>query len=362
MADHRASPNAARLSEDIGDVLSAIRRLIAEDEGLTPPRDRPDTPPDAPTIDEDAGEFLARRHGGNAALARRLVGDGDAAGRALQRPADLAAALCRASDAAGQDGDPWPLGQAANDPGAARPRPVIPETPIPNTAPPPQRDARPGDRAAQDGSGAPAAAHALRSVPSVKMPQDGEAVPLRLDASRRVEAAREEGGWRGWLRSRPRTPAPVPETVAATPPARTSVDDNDFAEAFDWKARMRPDLPAPVQDLAPAAAAHPAEDDTQDDSAVADIPAPDFAEVLDAVTRADAAGEPQQPQPPADAVATQDDAGLAAQLSEQRIRDLLRDMIQEELHGELGERFSRNLRAVIRREVAAAIDDQLDRL
>lgn len=47
---------------------------------------------------------------------------------------------------------------------------------------------------------------------------------------------------------------------------------------------------------------------------------------------------------------------------EQSIRELLREMIQEELLGELGQRFSRNLRAVIRREVAVAIDDHLDRL
>jgi len=53
--------------------------------------------------------------------------------------------------------------------------------------------------------------------------------------------------------------------------------------------------------------------------------------------------------------------GLSPEDEEQSIRDLLRDMIQEELHGELGQRFARNLRAVIRREVAAAIDDQIDR-
>jgi len=32
------------------------------------------------------------------------------------------------------------------------------------------------------------------------------------------------------------------------------------------------------------------------------------------------------------------------------------------LQGEMGQRFSRNLRAVIRREIAAAMDDQLDRI
>lgn len=40
----------------------------------------------------------------------------------------------------------------------------------------------------------------------------------------------------------------------------------------------------------------------------------------------------------------------------------LQEMIKAELLGELGERFSRNLRVVIRREVAAAIDAQIDRI
>ena len=44
------------------------------------------------------------------------------------------------------------------------------------------------------------------------------------------------------------------------------------------------------------------------------------------------------------------------------VRSQIREMIQSELQGELGQRFSRNLRIVIRREIAAAVDDQFDRL
>lgn len=44
------------------------------------------------------------------------------------------------------------------------------------------------------------------------------------------------------------------------------------------------------------------------------------------------------------------------------VRSQIREMIQGELQGELGQRFSRNLRIVIRREIAAAIDDQFDRV
>ncbi|RMC31991.1 hypothetical protein [Paracoccus alkanivorans] len=44
------------------------------------------------------------------------------------------------------------------------------------------------------------------------------------------------------------------------------------------------------------------------------------------------------------------------------VRSQIREMIQGELQGELGQRFSRNLRIVIRREIAAAVDDQFDRV
>ncbi|RNF35238.1 hypothetical protein A7A09_006340 [Paracoccus methylarcula] len=44
------------------------------------------------------------------------------------------------------------------------------------------------------------------------------------------------------------------------------------------------------------------------------------------------------------------------------VRSQIREMIQGELQGELGQRFSRNLRIVIRREIAAAVEDQFDRV
>lgn len=44
------------------------------------------------------------------------------------------------------------------------------------------------------------------------------------------------------------------------------------------------------------------------------------------------------------------------------VRQQIRELIQCEMQGELGQRFSRNLRIVIRREIAAAIDDQFDRV
>lgn len=72
MAEPRLSHSASRLSEDIGDVLSAIRRMIAEDDALSSTRDRLQAERDAldtliqsNAIQEDAGDFLARRYGGD---------------------------------------------------------------------------------------------------------------------------------------------------------------------------------------------------------------------------------------------------------------------------------------------------------
>lgn len=64
MAEPRLSHSASRLSEDIGDVLSAIRRMIAEDDALSSTRDRLQAERDAldtliqsNAIQEDAAIF-----------------------------------------------------------------------------------------------------------------------------------------------------------------------------------------------------------------------------------------------------------------------------------------------------------------
>lgn len=370
--------SAARLSEDIGDVLTAIRRLIADDEALSKSRDKLRSDRSA-AIDEDAAEFLARRYGGNAALARRLARhDGEDAPR---------------------DGDHWPLGRLANNPTAARPhaeraaaaqirRHEEPDgagkAPSANDGQPPQNDlARTlaalsrcdaiEDQPFQSGS----AAH-QEAAPRT---------PLRLEPARRAtaEAATSDTaagagpGWRGWIRPEPKLRAdPV---VAASHPAddrgdqfAALVDEQDeFAEAFDWKARMRPDLHEAAKDCAVTADAAPQVDDLHVAEGTPNRATTSRADVSGWVSAAprtiDAAAATVTRDTNLELPAVQQQAslggqtvtGLSPEEEEQSIRDLLRDMIQEELHGELGQRFSRNLRAVIRREVAAAIDDQLDR-
>ncbi|WP_347139738.1 hypothetical protein [Paracoccus sp. SSK6] len=284
MADPRFSQNAARLSEDIGDVLSAIRRMIADDDALSTARDgvRDDR---NGLVQDDAGEFLARRYGGNAALARQLVGSAG-------RPAPVAA-------------EPAKAPAAAQSPICAKPE----------------------------------------ALPMAKVS------PLRLGAERRIQEpeAPKASGWRAWLRPEPReaarqvAPAPVPVAASVVQADHDIGDDaDDFAEAFDWKARMRPELDEP----APFAALR------QEQRLSGWTLPPEAPAAIDTVARLAAAAE---------AFDAEMQAQAGIEETEQDIRDLLREMVQEELNGELGQRFSANLRAVIRREVAAAIEAQLDR-
>lgn len=311
MADPRMSQNAARLSEDIGDVLSAIRRMIADDDALSDARDRVRSERSG-LIQDDAGDFLARRYGGDAALARQMV-------QTAARPAP--ATLADDSEA----------------------RPAIPQF-ILRPAP------------------APAAAKGVvaKAPAPVSETPLAEVAPLRLGAERRIDEApaTRPSGWRAWLRSDP-AETQAPSEPAAPPLAGTGIimgspagdDGEDFAEAFDWKARMRPEIEAPVQ----AAVSVPKGADQRLSGWVSASGASDPVARL----AAEAAAFDAEMQAQADLEA----AALAVtqQVEDQSIRELLRDMVQTELNGELGERFSANLRAVIRREVAAAIDTHLDR-
>lgn len=288
MADPRFSQNAARLSEDIGDVLTAIRRMIADDDALSSARDSIRADRNG-LVQDDAGEFLARRYGGNAALARQMV-------ETAVRPA---------------------------------PAPAVEE--VVETPPVPQ--------------------FILRARPEVVPPAD--AAPLRLGAERRVEQPEtsKPSGWRSWLRPELReaapqveaAPAPVADSLSALVDD-SAEDEDDFAEAFDWKARMRPEIEEP-KPVALAAGK------LSEQRASGWVMSPDHGAVD---TVAHLAAEAAAFDAEQRAVADADDEDRA-------IRELLREMVQEELNGELGQRFSANLRAVIRREIAAAIDAHLDR-
>lgn len=315
MVDPRLSQSATRLSEDIGDVLSAIRRMIAEDEALSSTRDRLRAERDAldsliqsDTIHEDAGEFLARRYGGNAALARQLV----------HVPAQV-------SPPAAEEN--WPLGEDANAADAARPKRVLRHSEISRAA-------------------------AIKALPDA----DGETAPLKLeqrvqpsDKAGETEDSPKTGGWRSWIRPEPRKSLDVTakQAIEDAPKAAAQAfeelveDDSAFAEAFDWKTRMRPELPTTaVSSDDPQPGPQPMAQVEDDVSAVV-MPA-EVSQVIDAE----------------ESVATD----APAVTEDPELRSLLREMIQEELQGEMGQRFSSNLRAVIRREVATMIDQHLERI
>lgn len=264
MADPRLSQNAARLSEEIGDVLSAIRRMIADDEALAAAH-APAPSDGAGLVQDDAGEFLARRYGGNAALARRMV---ESAGRPALNVVPAAAVSSLRPDTE------QPMAK--------------PEAPKPS-----------GWRA-----GTHPAASGSRMTTDLK-------------------------------------PAAVP-TKSGAAIADIADDGDDFAEAFDWKARMRPESDMPIV----AAEAKSAEQ-RQSGWVLPSKP-----------VRID-----QVAQLAAEAEAFDADAQAQAMIggTDHGVRDLVRRMVREELNGELGQKFSANLRAVIRREVAAAIDAQMDR-
>lgn len=413
----RQIQSAARLSEDIGDVLTAIRRLIAEDEALSAARDRliEDRESASRVIDEDSAEFLARRHGGNAALARQL-------------------ARSRFGDAAVEpEAEGWPLGQAANGADAARPRPIMPETP----PEPPQRPDEAGrvvrhadTEAVAELPGSELACHmsattpqpegsfsgrigASFSAPSPHQPVPPAPRPLRLDVARRVNS--------GPLRDLPRDrnagidaksasdEDPLPDLCRGSDAAgptplhdfEAMMEEDAFAEAFDWKARMRPEpadggamndsAPIAVKSLPERKSAAETAESSQPRSAsdpvpelAASEPVPEAriaplaaaagacevwhrptAEIASIPTGSAAQETAVSPVPAEAPVAAANEPASPQhqpEVEEQGIRDLLREMIQEELQGEMGQRFSRNLRAVIRREIAAAIDDQLDRI
>lgn len=458
MSEPKPTQNAARLSEDIGDVLSAIRRMIAEDEAQADGYGRHDR-----ANDTDAGDFLARRHGGNAALARRLAGTESATATPYGHPRGPAEDLARGRD------DDWPLGPFANSPAAARPLAgVSPDLPSAPNVSPARRSAglrimrhdgvdatkdaaddrsqpRPQNDLARSLSADLRLADPVERAGSIDNPDPGieasAVTPLRLDAARRVAAepesvstasavsegeaaSRVSSGWRSWIRPEPplqRRAAQFKPTTIAPQPVSVSDGEGEFMEAYDWKARMRPDIEPPTTTLSQAApAAAPFQRrwswlesrEERADAATLGLPGvgvaadaaePGFDEVFEALDRAVPTAEPRlrvaaaekaspaaaaavQPaehdlppaveparaalpaQPPASlrqpeiAAAHETVTGMSPEEEDESIRELLREMIREELHGELGERFSRNLRAVIRREVSAAIEDFLDRV
>jgi hypothetical protein len=209
--------------------------------------------------------------------------------------------------------------------------------------------ALPEDRIGDDGL-----SRSSLAGPTVPMPDqigDSRVRPLfvqrrlRLDVTRRVDLGEASTAP---IRIEPESKQPVSPQDSWTldqpqPGHRDFADyreEDDFADAFAWKGRAEPAgvaaLPEPVAQTANQTVMHPAMADT------CAVPEPHAA----AMSNRGFAVEQV----------------VIAPHGEHDLRDCLRAMIREELQGEFGQRFSSNLRALIRREVSVAIDQQLDRL
>lgn len=192
-----------------------------------------------------------------------------------------------------------------------------------------------------------------------------------------------------------RLPEPEPIDAAETTASFEVIVDQDdaFAEAFDWKQRMRPEIPAitPPAEIAPAmtmcapesitveAAAFAETEEAQPPQIIQEGTLPEtrpdilnrhlavftlpWCEIspsanLDRMPELSApvieVTQPQMILP--DAVEVDP---VPLQAHEELMHEVVRNLVRDELHGALGERFSSNLRAVIRREIAMAIDEHL---
>lgn len=122
-------------------------------------------------------------------------------------------------------------------------------------------------------------------------------------------------------------------TFARRPPQETWAPQPRAAEAAA-PAWAQPD---PGESIAPVAEAPIAEDvpgwaDEAEAKALADLDAPEAEEIPDSA---------------------QEDDNI---FSEQVLRELVRDLIREQLQGDLGERITRNIRKLVKAEIARSLD------
>lgn len=339
MADLGENASASEISENIGDVLASIRRLIAQDEAnrsVTDPGQRlrqvaieqaaiaRQTAPQPAPQPQNAPQPAPRRMP-QAPQPPLMLGDQELIARqgsARQplprpRPANEAVPL-RMPQAVAPQPEAAPLRPAAPVPHRAserrlpEPPPMQPSPQRPEHLSPPeprpfqQRDMRP------EGRPAPANPAPLHSVPAAKLP-----------------------------------PAPT-EIMAEPAPIR-----NEFAPEHGLHADDHPLAPLPHdllqdRDFAPERATEPAH--TYDDAAADE--GLSFAHVGDEVgDEAEEAAALECDESELHLFAPTEEEIPADRL----LRDLIRAAVREELQGELGGQFSRNLRRLVRAEIDRAL-------
>ncbi|MDC0739675.1 hypothetical protein N6L24_15405 [Cognatishimia sp. SS12] len=134
--------------------------------------------------------------------------------------------------------------------------------------------------------------------------------------------------------------------------------DGDYAgtvvEALPWEDHVEPEVvDAPAEEVAAEAQAAPADDDdtaqsgpSLEDSAAEEI---GLAAAQEAVRDAVIEGISEQQE------AEDDGEPYEAVLDEEMLRDLVGEIVRQELMGPLGERITRNVRKLVRREINRAL-------
>jgi len=363
---------------EIEDVLSSIRRLVSEDER---PRARVTAGAAVSAHAPDAQEPLP------ADQAKATPGAPASAGRFVLTPA------LRVVDAVTEDADPAPdltaardatdplAARGATDPLAARDatdRLAALDAPVPQTAPWDALAGAPLEAKVEDEDLGTIMAAAPAGDDAGAQPSSGRLSLLTTIAELEAAVTSQDDDWEpdgsegvpvvDWASTR-RDPhallrnlgglRTLPETATATadapvPPAFRHVPPEDIA----WAAQV---LGQPVQDAVFAAGplAGVADDphDDRSDAAPAATPygAPDADRAAGGLAQ-DLARSPEG------AFSRDDEAPLAelgeGLIDEEMLRNLVIEIVRQELQGTLGERITRNVRKLVRREIYRVLSSQ----
>ena len=317
-------------SAEIEDVLSSIRRLVSEDLRPVPKAD-----PAPPRVAEEGpGKLLLTP-------ALRITPVATDEGEATETPADAGPApfhsvrgeadagrllllgeVARSLDGATEE-DAAPPPQAAMPAwfGAAEPAPLVPVAD--------------GAEAAPEAEVAVWQAAVEAVVEPVAEPPVPAALETEVDALHWAARGMSEAEEAALAAEAGDVPAPsaVEAAMAADEPA-------DLPEWARMEAEAPPEAEVAAAELRPTAATARADD-------------PDWADAAEAEIRRELEQETE-----ATVFARFEPAGDAPDepfYDEEMLRDLVRDIIREELQGALGERITRNVRKLVRAEIARAL-------
>lgn len=167
--------------------------------------------------------------------------------------------------------------------------------------------------------------------------------------------------WKGSETRLPDADAPEPSEPAEAEPAEDADQAaNDLFDDVDAPASEYFDDDAAPEAETSAAPAEALDPDPEPQAGPADDPAPEEVAAGDVVDEsaffADAPPEPAPDTPRFGAA--EDAAGEEAVIDENTLREMVSDIVRQELQGALGERITRNVRKLVRREIHRALTTQ----